>query len=51
MIAREAIRSGRGVAELVLEHNLLSQSQLEDILRPEVLTQPYRMEKLHGFAK
>lgn len=51
MIAREAISTGRGVAELVLERKLLSQEQLEDILRPEVLTQPYRMENLRRFAK
>jgi len=51
MIAREAISTGRGVAELVLERNLLSLEQLEDILRPEVLTQPYRMEKMRTLEK
>jgi len=43
-IAREAIATGRGVAELVLERRLLTRTQLEDILRPEVLTRPYRMQ-------
>jgi len=41
-IAREAVATGRGVAELVLERRLLDAGELEDILRPEVLTRPYR---------
>jgi len=43
MIAKEAIASGRGVAELVLEHGLLDEKSLAEILRPEVLTQPRRL--------
>ncbi len=43
MIAREAIASGRGVAELVLEHGLLDETSLAGILRPEVLTRPRRL--------
>lgn len=39
-IAREALVSGRGVSELVLERGLLTAEQLAEILRPEVLTQP-----------
>ena len=39
-VAAEAFRSGRGVAEVVLERGLLSAEQLADILRPEVLTRP-----------
>jgi aspartate ammonia-lyase len=39
-IAREAHETGRGVYELVLARGLLTQAQLDDILRPEVLTQP-----------
>jgi len=42
-IARDALSSGRGVAELVLERKLLTEAQLQDILRPEVLTRPYRV--------
>ena len=45
MIAKEAIATGRGVAELVLEHGLLDEKKLAEILRPEVLTQPHRMAK------
>ncbi|MBS1155571.1 MAG: Aspartate ammonia-lyase [Proteobacteria bacterium] len=40
MIAQEALVSGRGVAELVLEKGLLSAEQLAEILKPEVLTRP-----------
>jgi aspartate ammonia-lyase len=39
-VAKEAHASGRGVAEIVLEKGLLTQAELDDILRPEVLTQP-----------
>ena len=39
-VAQEALRSGRGVRELVLERKLLTKEQLSDILRPENLTQP-----------
>ena len=39
-VAREAHRSGRGVAELVIERKLMSAESLAEILRPEVLTQP-----------
>ncbi|GER23745.1 aspartate ammonia-lyase [Zafaria cholistanensis] len=36
-IAQEALATGRGVAELVLEHGLLSGDRLEELLRPERL--------------
>ncbi len=39
-VAKEAFATGRGVAEIVLEKGLLTREQLDDILRPEVLTQP-----------
>jgi aspartate ammonia-lyase len=39
-IAREALRSGRGVAELILERNLISPERLAHLLRPEQLAQP-----------
>lgn len=35
MIAREALKTGKSVFELVLEHKLLSAAQLEEILKPE----------------
>jgi aspartate ammonia-lyase len=34
-IAVEALETGRGVAELVIEHNLLAEEQLAELLRPE----------------
>jgi len=39
-VAQEALISGRSVYELVLEKKLLSKEQLDEILQPEVLTQP-----------
>ena len=39
-IAKEALATGRGVYELVLERGLLSQEALDDILRPERMTRP-----------
>jgi aspartate ammonia-lyase len=41
-VAREAIRSGRSVSELVLELGLMDEATLAQLLRPEVLTKPYR---------
>ncbi len=46
-IAQEAHATGRSVYELVLERKLLNKAQLDDILRPEVLTQP-RYVHPHG---
>ncbi len=43
-VALEALKSGRGVAELVLEMGLLDRATLESILRPEVLTAPRRRD-------
>jgi aspartate ammonia-lyase len=39
-VAQEALRTGRSVADLVLEKKLLTKEQLDQILRPEALTQP-----------
>ncbi|MEI7845959.1 MAG: aspartate ammonia-lyase [Chloroflexota bacterium] len=40
MVAKEAYATGKGVAEIVLAKGLLTREQLEEILRPENLTQP-----------
>ena len=40
MVAREALESGRSVYDIVIEHNLLSEEQLERILAPENMIQP-----------
>lgn len=39
-IAKEASETGRGVYELVLEHNLLTKEQLDQVLRPENMIEP-----------
>jgi len=39
-VAQEALISGRSVYELVLEKKLLSKEKLDELLQPEVLTQP-----------
>jgi len=36
-IAQEALATGKGVAELVLEHGLLTDAQLQELLSPERL--------------
>ncbi|MEO6605264.1 MAG: aspartate ammonia-lyase, partial [Aeromicrobium sp.] len=36
-VAKEALATGRGVAELVLERGLLPREKLEAILKPETL--------------
>jgi len=39
-IAREALMSGRGVYELVMERGLLTREQLDQALNPEAMTAP-----------
>jgi aspartate ammonia-lyase len=39
-IAQEALMTGQSVYDLVLAKKLLTKEQLDDILRPEVLTRP-----------
>lgn len=43
--AREALRTGRSVSELVLERGLMTKEALEVVLRPDVLTAPNNSEK------
>ena len=50
-IAKQALETGRGVAELVLEEKLLSPEQLEDILQPENMTRPRRTSKKSSSKK
>jgi aspartate ammonia-lyase len=50
-VAQEALRSGRRVADLVLEKKLLSKKQLAEILRPESLTRPVAPVGLSPRAK
>ncbi len=39
-LAREALASGRRVYDLALERKLLTREQLDEVMRPEILTQP-----------
>ncbi|UCD16851.1 MAG: aspartate ammonia-lyase [Candidatus Zixiibacteriota bacterium] len=41
-LAKEALKTGRGVYELVLEKNLLSQEELDRLLAPEAMIRPQR---------
>jgi len=43
-IAKEALETGKGVYELVLAHNLLSQDALDDILNPENMLAPKELK-------
>jgi aspartate ammonia-lyase len=45
-VAQEALVSGRSVAEIVIERGLLTRAQLEDILKPAMLTQPRQQLRL-----
>lgn len=39
-IAKEALESGSAITDLVLARGLLSKRELDEILRPEILTRP-----------
>jgi len=43
-IAREAVATGRGVAEIVVEKGYLTRDQLEVLLSPEKMTQPRQIK-------
>ena len=39
-VAKEAHETGKGVYDLVLAKGWMSKAQLDQVLRPEILTQP-----------
>ena len=39
-VAQAALASGRSVTDIVLERGLMTKAQLDDIMRPEILTKP-----------
>ena len=45
MIAKEALKTGKGVYELVLEHNVLPKEKLDEILDPENMIAPHPFGK------
>ncbi|MFN7085392.1 MAG: aspartate ammonia-lyase [Burkholderiales bacterium] len=47
-VAQEALATGKSVYDLVLEKKLLTRKQLDDILKPEALTQPCYAPLQHG---
>lgn len=44
-LAKEALKDNRSVYELVLEKNLLTQAELDEIMRPENMIHPTKMKK------
>ena len=50
-ITRKAHATGRSVYDLVLAKGLLTKAQLDDILRPEILTQPRPLPERKGKRK
>ncbi len=46
-VAAEALETGKGVAEVVIARGLMSRAELDDVLRPEVLTQPRPLPTLN----
>jgi aspartate ammonia-lyase len=44
-IAKEALETGRSVYELVLEKKWLSKKALDDILKPENMTNPRQIPR------
>ena len=43
-IAKEALETGKGVYELVLEHNILSKEDLDTILKPGNMIKPVKLD-------
>lgn len=43
-IAKEALETGKSVYQLVLDHKILTQEQLDIILRPENMTKPVKIK-------
>jgi len=43
MVAKEALKTGRSVYDLVIEKKLLSQEQLDELLKPENMIRPNKM--------
>ncbi len=46
MLAKEALNSGKGIYDLVLEHKLMSKEELDNILRPENMVKPRKFREV-----
>ena len=44
-LAKEALQSGKGIYDLVLEHELMSKERLDEILKPENMVKPRKFVK------
>jgi aspartate ammonia-lyase len=44
-LAKEALETGKGIYDLVLEHKLMSKEELDNILRPENMVKPRKFPK------
>jgi aspartate ammonia-lyase len=49
-IAKRALAEKRKVSDIVLEENLLTREELENLLRIEAMTAPSRAKSIHGAA-
>lgn len=45
MLAKEALETGKGIYDLVLEHKLMSEAELHKVLSPENMVKPRRVIK------
>lgn len=45
MLAKEALETGKGIYDLVLEHNLMSEKELQKILQPKNMIKPRLLVK------
>lgn len=45
IVAAEALKTGRGVYDIVLEHKMLDKEKLDEILKPENMIQPVKIKK------
>ena len=45
LIAKEALKTGASVYNLILEKNILSQEEIDEILKPENMTDPREITK------
>lgn len=45
MLAKEALQTGKGIYDLVLEHKLMSEEELHNVLQPENMVKPRKLIK------
>ena len=45
-IAKEALETGKGIYELVLEHGILDKKDLDEVMDPKHMTQPSKLDHI-----